>query len=266
VPSKFLRYALRWVLWNLQFGLDLMIEDMSESKIERTPEALDFRAGTDPEFVNSPLRQRLKDVLLRRILSGVYSAGDRLVELKIAQEFGTSQAPVREALRDLEATGLVINRPRRGTYVAEVLSEGLREIYAVRGALEEQATRLATVKQSCDLALLELELQGMRISATADDLSGLAEHSVKFHRAIVEAAGNRLLTNLWLSLNIETRTTITLLADGLDLMEVAESHRQIIDAIASGDAERASRVAREHQENFERLPTPNTSLRKSSMS
>ena len=66
-------------------------------------------------------------------------------------------------------TGLVISKPRRGTYVAEVLSEGLREIYAVRSALEEQATRLATLKQSCDLATLELELQGMRVAAAAND-------------------------------------------------------------------------------------------------
>jgi DNA-binding GntR family transcriptional regulator len=239
-----------------------MIEDMSERRSERASEEIELRSGTDSNFINSPLRQRLKDVLLRRILGGAYKSGERLVELRIAQEFGTSQAPVREALRDLEATGLVISKPRRGTYVAEVLSEGLREIYAVRGALEEQATRLATIKQSCDLATLELELQGMRVAAAANDHAGVVEHSVKFHRAIVEAAGNRLLTNLWLSLNIETRTTITLLVEGIDLMETADSHRQIIDAIASGDSERASRVAREHQEHFERLPTPNAKLRK----
>ena len=239
-----------------------MIEDMSMHRSERASEETELRAGSDSDFINSPLRQRLKDVLLRRILGGAYESGDRLVELRIAQEFGTSQAPVREALRDLEATGLVISKPRRGTYVAEVLSEGLREIYAVRGALEEQATRLATIKQSCDLATLELELQGMRVAAAANDHAGVVEHSVKFHRAIVEAAGNRLLTNLWLSLNIETRTTITLLVEGIDLMETADSHRQIIDAIASGDSERASRVAREHQEHFERLPTPNAKLRK----
>jgi DNA-binding GntR family transcriptional regulator len=202
-----------------------MIEEMSDRRSERASETPEFKTGS--EFVNSPLRQRLKDVLLRRILGGAYQAGDRLVELRIAQEFGTSQAPVREALRDLEATGLVISKPRRGTYVAEVLSEGLREIYAVRGALEEQATRLATVKQSCDLAMLELELQGMRAAAAADDLTSLAEHSVKFHRTIVEAAGNRLLTNLWLSLNIETRTTITLLVDGIDLMEAADSNTKL---------------------------------------
>ena len=101
-------------------------------------------ATADAQFVNTPLRQRLKEALLRRILGGHYDAGERLVELRIAEEFGTSQGPVREALRELEATGLVTNIPRRGTYVSEVMGEGLREIYTVRGALEEQATRIVT--------------------------------------------------------------------------------------------------------------------------
>ena len=72
----------------------------------------------------------------------------------------------------------------------------------------------------------------------------------------MEAAGNRLLLNIWLSLRIETRSTITMLAEGLDLVEIADSHQPIVDAIASGDAERAARVAREHQDYFESLPAP----------
>ena len=99
---------------------------------------------TEGGIVNLPLRQKIKEALLRRILGGHFHPGERLVELRIAEEFGTSQGPVHEALRDLEATGLVTALPRRGTYVAEVMSEGLREIYTVRGALEEQATRAAT--------------------------------------------------------------------------------------------------------------------------
>lgn len=214
-----------------------------------------LQAG-DAGFVNAPLRQRLKEVLLRRILGGHYAAGERLIELRIAQEFGTSQGPVREALRDLEATGLVLSKPRRGTYVCEVMGEGLREIYTVRGALEEQATRIATAMGTCDRAALQREVDAMHDAARAGDTSRVIEHSVAFHRAIMEAAGNRLLLNIWLSLQIETRTTITMLADGLDMIEIAESHQPIVDAIASGDAEFAARVAREHQDYFERLPVP----------
>ena len=159
------------------------------------------------------------------------------MELRIAAEFATSQGPVREALRELEATGLVTNIPRRGTYVCEVMADGLREIYAVRGALEEQATRQATARGSCDLAALQASVDAMRAAALAGDVPGVIEHSVAFHRAIMEAAGNRLLLNIWLSLQIETRTTITMLVDGLDLVEIADSHQPIVDAIRSGDAE-----------------------------
>lgn len=212
------------------------------------------KASPEPNFSNIPLRQRLKEVLLRRILGGHYDPGERLVELRIAEEFGTSQGPVREALRELEATGLVTNLPRRGTYVSEVMGEGLREIYTVRGALEEQATRIATRRGTCDLGLLAQEVALMRKAALAGDTHGVVEHSVKFHRSIMEAARNRLLLNIWQSLQIETRTTITMLVEGLDLVEIADSHQPIIDAISSGDAEEAARVAREHQDYFERLP------------
>jgi DNA-binding GntR family transcriptional regulator len=207
-------------------------------------------------FIHTPLRGRLKEELLRRILGGHYDPGERLVELRIAEEFGTSQGPVREALRELEATGLVTNIPRRGTYVAEVMGEGLREIYTVRGALEEQATRILTRTGTADLALLQREVDLMHEAAVAGDTHGVVEHSVKFHRAIMQAAGNRLLLNIWQSLQIETRTTITMLVEGLDLVEIADSHQPILDAIASGDAETAARVAREHQDYFEHLPVP----------
>lgn len=213
-------------------------------------------AAAEKGFVHAPLRQRLKEELLKRILGGYYDPGERLVELRIAEEFGISQGPVREALRDLEATGLVTGIPRRGTYVGEVLGEGLREIYTVRGALEEQATRIATAKGACDIGALQREVELMRAAARTGSTRGVVEHSVKFHRAVMEAAGNRLLLNIWQSLQIETRTTITMLAEGLDLMECADSHQPIVDAISSGDAERAARVAREHQDYFERLPVP----------
>ena len=213
-------------------------------------------APAETDFAHAPLPRRLKEELLRRILSGHYDPGERLVELRLAEEFGTSQGPVREALRALEATGLVTNLPRRGTYVADVLGEGLREIYTVRGALEEQATRLVTRAKSCDVGALQTAVDAMRQAAAAADVRGVIDQSVIFHRTVMAAAGNRLLYNIWQSLQIETRTTITMLVEGLDLVEIADSHQPIVDAIVGGDAEHAARVAREHQDYFERLPLP----------
>jgi DNA-binding GntR family transcriptional regulator len=205
---------------------------------------------------HAPLRQRIKDELLRRLLLGHYRAGERLIEMRLAAEFGTSQAPVREALRDLEATGLVSNSPRRGTYVSRSPGEAFREIYAARGALEEAATRLAAIRLAGDVAELTAELEGMRAAARDGDSARLADRSSAFHEKIMVASGNQLLLNLWRSLQIETRTTVALLVKGIDLMEIADSHQPIIDAIAALDPESAAELARKHQEWFERLPLP----------
>jgi DNA-binding GntR family transcriptional regulator len=86
-------------------------------------------------IAHEPLGVRIRNALLERIVSGHYRPGDRLVELHIAREFGSSQAPVREALRDLETAGLVTIRPRRGSFVNDYHARTQHEIYHVRGAL-----------------------------------------------------------------------------------------------------------------------------------
>jgi DNA-binding GntR family transcriptional regulator len=202
------------------------------------------------------LREQVRDALLRDIINGAYKPGDRLVEMKIARDLGTSQAPVREALRELDALGFVASGPNRGTFVSDVWKRGLREIYAVRGGLEELATRLATPALAGNVSLLQHEVDAMHRAASAGEVDDLVSHSYQFHRAIVEASGNLLLLSVWQGLHIETHTTITMMTQGLDLMEIADSHQPIVDSIASGDIELACRVTREHQQFFERLPAP----------
>ena len=202
------------------------------------------------------LREQVRDHLLRDILHGKYQPGDRLLELKIAAELGTSQAPVREALRELEALGFVVSRRHRGTVVGDVWKRGLREIYAVRGGLEELATRLATPLFAGDISALQAEVDAMHEAARRNDIDALVEHSYRFHRAILEHSGNLLLLNVWQGLQIEARTAITMMTPGLDLQEIARSHQPIVDAIATGDIELACQVTREHQQFFAQLPTP----------
>jgi DNA-binding GntR family transcriptional regulator len=201
-----------------------------------------------------PLRHQIKEAIIERIIAGRLRPGDRLIEMKIAAEFGTSQAPVREALRELEAIGFLMATPHRGAFVRDFWREGLREFYAVRGALEEAATREAMPMAGEAIEQLEHELAAMHEAALRKDYDGLAAHSVAFHAVIVKAARNELLYSVWKSLSIETRTTVTLLAAGDRLVELADTHREIIDAIRSGDVELACRVAREHQDAFEHLP------------
>jgi DNA-binding GntR family transcriptional regulator len=207
-------------------------------------------AATD--IGHEPLSARIRNTLLERIIGGHYAAGQRLVELQLAREFGSSQAPVREALRELEKGGLVTIRPRRGSFVNDYHARTQREIYVVRGALEEAAARLATCRLKGDVGVLREHLDGMRAAARDGDLEACMHHSVWFHRTIMRAADNELLLRLWESLPVELHSRKTLLQPNIDMHAVAESHRPILDAIASGDAEEAARLSREHQAYFER--------------
>ncbi len=136
------------------------------------------------------LREQVKDVLLHRIVTGEIRPGERLVETRIAQELGTSQAPVREALRDLELLRLVESEPFKGTRVREFGDQEMVEVYPVRAALEEVAARAATKNLAGDVSALEAEVEAMRAAARRGDIQGLAEHDIAFHRLLVEAAGH----------------------------------------------------------------------------
>src|SRR5438876_8572640 len=104
------------------------------------------RGGGLSVVARTVLREQVKEVLLERILRGEYGPGERLVETRIAQELGTSQAPVREALRDLESLRFVESEPFRGARVRAISDEELIEVYPVRAAIEEVAAREAAIR------------------------------------------------------------------------------------------------------------------------
>ena len=199
------------------------------------------------------LSDQVKEILLKRILDGEYSPGDRLVEMHMAQEFEISQAPVREALRELEALGFVESEPYRGTRVRAVTKSELTEIYPVRAALEEVAARAAAVHLAGNVEALEAELEAMLAAAEKGDLYEEVQHDVEFHRLIVEASGNRVLQDMWRSLRIEARTLISVLKAHIGGYELAELHRPVLEALAEGDAEKEGLLLRNHVEYFGEL-------------
>lgn len=199
------------------------------------------------------LREQVKEVLLARILDGVYAPGDRLVETQLAGELGVSQAPVREALRELETLRFVVSEPFKGTRVRGVSREEVVEIYPVRAALEGLAARLAATRLGGEVDPLRGLFEAMLRAAEAGDLREQVSLDVQFHRRIVEAAGNRTLLETWASLRIEARTLITFLKADMDLLELAETHRPVLEALADRDPARAETFLRRHVEAFGEL-------------
>src|SRR4051794_28944753 len=211
------------------------------------------RRGADRVAVNrTMLRDQIKAALMRRILDGEYGPGERIVEIRVAEEFGVSQAPVREALRELEILRLVVSEPFRGARVKEVRAREVLETYPVRAALEEVAARAAAPRLAGRVEALAEEVDAMRAAAAESDLHAFVRHDVGFHRRFVEASEKRTLIELWEALHVDTRTQFTLIQRLGELADVAEAHVPVMEALGSGDGELAGRRVREHIEGFGR--------------
>src|SRR5919199_538549 len=155
----------------------------------RTPPVISYIID-DMAVNRAMLRDQIKDVLLQRILDGDYSPGQRIVETRVAEEFGVSQAPVREALRELEILRLVVSEPFRGARVRDVTTQEIAEAYPVRAALEELSARLAAESLAGRGEVLAPEIDGMRAAAADDDLHRFVRHGGALQRVFVDATAN----------------------------------------------------------------------------
>jgi DNA-binding GntR family transcriptional regulator len=195
------------------------------------------------------LREDIRDQLIEEILNGRLSPGDRIVETRIAQQFGVSQAPVREALRDLELFGFIVSAPFRGAIVRKITTEELLQIYPIRAAIEGVAAREAATRfTERGLKNLDRLFLMMRKTAARGDLRGAIDADLAFHLAIVEASGNRLLNQFWERLRLSTTTFITVLKSHRSLVEIADRHALVIAALRTREPNEAERVMRHHIE------------------
>lgn len=205
-------------------------------------------------FENESLSEKVKKTIVDRVVDGTYPPGTRLVELQLAKEFGVSQAPVREALRELSSTRLVENIPRRGTFVRSASQTDLAEVYFVRLALEGTAAAAAYPALHSDPSPLLNALSAMRAAAAANDAHGIAKSSTAFHRAVIAATGNRLMLEIWDSLYVEARTMATVVRGHVDLHAAAEAHAPIVEAFQNGTPELCTQLVVAHQHEYSILP------------
>jgi len=193
------------------------------------------------------LSELVKDRILAWILEGVLEPGSRIVETRVARDLGTSQAPVREALRDLATLGFVEMQPYRGSRVRKPSKDELVDAIEVRAELEALAGRLAAVRRT-DKCLADLErlYSEMEEAAERGDTHDHALKNTQFHRRIVDSAHNETLTRLWSMLEPFARTYITASAPGMDLKWLGHRHDGILEAIRDGDPDRAEATMRTH--------------------
>jgi DNA-binding GntR family transcriptional regulator len=195
------------------------------------------------------LRDEIRDQLIEHILNGRLAPGERIVEMRIAQQFGVSQAPVREALRDLDLLGFVVSSPFRGAIVRQISVEELVQLYPIRAVLEGLAARHAASRiDPATIKKLERLLATMRTAAARGDNRRAVEADFAFHLTIVEASGNRLLQQVWDRMRLATTTFLTVSKSHHSLSEIAERHASVVDALRTQDPDAAERAMRVHIE------------------
>lgn len=192
-------------------------------------------------------REEVKNYLADVILRGEYKAGDRIVETKIAKILGISQAPVREAIRELEQMGLLETKPYRGTYVRKFSLEDLKNVYVVRAELESLAIGYAMKNMgSEDIARLKEILERMVYFAEENNSRDYVKTDMTFHREIISASRNNILQKAWESISLPYWTYFGVYQVGWGLKKLALRHNLIIEALSDGNVRSARKVMREH--------------------
>ena len=213
---------------------------------------MDETDGPVGALPRSVLSAQVKDRMLQWILEGELMPGARIIETRVARRLGTSQAPVRKALRDLVTLGLVEMEPYRGARVRQPAADELVEAMEVRGELEAIAARDAIGRiDGATLRRMRGLLEEMRGSAARGDAHAQAIQNSEFHTCIVEASGNRTLQRLWAMLEPFARSYVTASVPGADLRWLAERHVAILVALESGDRESAAEAMRVHAREAE---------------
>jgi len=197
---------------------------------------------------SSSLANVVQQEIERAILQGEHAPGSKLIEATLAQKMGVSRGPVREAFRMLEEAGLVRNEKNRGVFVRDIPIDEAVEIFDLRATMDELVGRkLAKDITPAQLKEVKALVDAMEKAVKADDAYNYHLLNLKFHDRLVEMAGNRKLTTIYRKLIKELSLFRRLnLADNWLLPISASEHRQILKAIASGDAEAAGRAMFQH--------------------
>jgi DNA-binding GntR family transcriptional regulator len=186
------------------------------------------------------------EAIRSRILEGRYAPGEHLVESRIAAQLATSRAPIREALRQLEREGIIEQKPRRGFFVRDLSAQDFVDIYNVRIAIECAAARLVARRQP-DVHVIEETVERLHKAARRGRVSEVVDLELLVHQQICDASGNAYLASVFRSVSGPARMALALddAAYG-NLEDAATEHLPLVEALKSGDPDRAADEIYDH--------------------
>ena len=191
---------------------------------------------------------QLIETLKSEIYKGVLKPGDQLEEARLADRFGVSRTPIREAVRSLVELGLLETRPRKGAFVRVASAKELIDLFEVAAELEALACRLAAERLTDDTSLeIQNCLRECEEAVQVQDISRYASGNLQFHASIRVASAN-----LWLAAELsEIEVRINPYRSmpykiHNRLAKSIQEHREIKNAILDGNAEKAANLMRDH--------------------
>jgi DNA-binding GntR family transcriptional regulator len=197
------------------------------------------------------LRDEIREEIQQAIINKQLKPGDRIVETQWASQLGVSKAPVREAIRELEAIGLLENRPYQGSFVRIMSAKQIEDANKVRTVLEiqgiKEATPIITPEQLDEIRKI---LDIMEQAASVKDMELYLKSNIDFHRQIMIASGNKTLLNVWHQANISAWTSIITNLSEESLVNLARRHEEMFEALKTRDVEWAVRTVMHHHKDL----------------
>ena len=197
---------------------------------------------------HKPLREIVYEELKRRILIGEIAPGTRMMEVELADDMGVSRTPVREAIRKLEKEGLVTIEPRRGAYASDVSIKDMTDVLEVRQYLEGMATGMAALKitEEEKRELLKAT-EAYSKAVESEDTDEIIRCDELFHKLIVDCSGNKTLIQMISQVQeLALRFRYIYYDDFSRYRNQPLEHKEIVEAIMSGDSEKARHAADDH--------------------
>ena len=200
-----------------------------------------------------PLREIVFEAMREAIVSGRLAPGERLVEIKLADEMGVSRTPVREAIRKLELEGFVIMMQRKGAYVAGLSPKEIRDVFEIRSTLESLAAKLAAERiTEPQLELLKRQLADLEEMIKTHEIEAVVKADITFHDILFSASGNARLVSMLSNLReqIHRYRSMSLSYPGRMSIALGE-HRAIVKAIVEHKPDDAANAALRHMDSAE---------------
>lgn len=195
-----------------------------------------------------PLRDVIFETLRKAIISGDIKPGERLMEVSLAEQMGVSRTPVREAIRRLEAEGLVTMIPRKGTHVSELSMKDIMDVLEVRAALDRLATGLAAKRMHpAQIKSLENIHKQFIAHVEKENIDGAVRKDIELHDLIYASSGNSRLMSVASSLREHIyRFRVIYMKDVQVAGNVEHEHFDILEALKTGDDSVAADLAEQH--------------------